>query len=251
MKNNILVSAILISFFATLNINAQSTKTVLEDVILFNSEPYMVRMTEKGKIIAFMNDVSNTSAALNSVTAKSVQLDSEEIDKSFDLARANGNTLDQEGIVASIEAKKLEQEEEMKMIRKQNSIPQDAMAIAEMAPEDEMMAKGEIVEDNVKEEAKTNYDYEFAFDHRDATLSPSSVNQLNEIAKILNSNEASKIDINSYFSETVDVSKILSKNRAKGIEDMLVSKGIDRSRINISESNNKDWANNRVKVSIH
>lgn len=251
MKSNILLIAVLLICFGSHSVKAQTTSTVLEDVILFNSEPYKVRMTPKGKILAFISDVDNSYSALNTVSSSTVQVEQDEIEKAIDLARANGNSLNQEELAATLDARAKSNASKYAMNKPASAEVDGAMAVADVESPDEMMPKGKVAEDSGVTTTITDYDYEFAFDHRDATLSPSSVNQLTEIAKLLNKDTDKTLKINSYFSETVDVSKILSKNRAEGIQDMLVSKGIDKSRISITESNNKDWANNRVKVSIH
>ncbi|WP_235292371.1 OmpA family protein [Portibacter lacus] len=228
MKIKLIIPVLLFTLISGLNVNAQSTTTVIENVILFNSKPYKVRMTPKGKILSFINDVDNNYASLNKISASKIEMPSDEVESMTDLARVNGDKLELEkSMIKDIS------EEEVGEMLAENSVRE----------EDEMNAKGDV--------KSTDYDYEFAFDHRDATLSPSSVNQLNQIAKILESDENARLEIKSYYSDNVDVSKILSKNRTKSIQEMLVEKGIDQSRINIQESNNEDWANNKVQLSIH
>jgi outer membrane protein OmpA-like peptidoglycan-associated protein len=261
MKNTVLVLALIFTLIASTSSFAQSTTMIIEDVILFNNQPFMVKMTPKGKIIEFVRDLENNYNALNKIKPQTFEMSEKEVMAAIDLARKDGNTLD----VAAIQEARLKKEQGnavKEMSKKDEVISQDmsandhdVTAIADNASnlDEEVMAKGSAITDiemNTGPET-TNYAYEFAFDHRDASLSPSSVNQLNEIANIMKADTSTELEINSYFSESVDISRILSRNRSKGIHDMLVSKGIDSSRIKISESNNEDWANNRVKVSIH
>lgn len=178
-------------------------KNAIEDVILLNSKPYVVRMTEKGEILTFEKDLKNNFASINRVKRKEVVIK--------DVVLPDEDNVEE---------------------------------IIAMNDDKNMTAKGS------EEAVPTNYEFDFSFDHRDATLSYLSVNKLNQIADKLKDNDEVNAHINSFFSESVDVSKILSKNRTNGMRDILILRGIDPSRIIIKETNNKDWANNRVKVSI-
>ena len=263
MKNTILVLAVLVTVFSSSTVYAQSTAMIVEDVVLFNNKAYMVKMTPKGKIIEFVRDVENNYSALNKHKGRLIEMSKDAVIAAIDLGRKGGNTLDVVAYHEAQVAKEKIRKEMTSMKATENAIVQkaadgadimeNAVADSGVNPDEEMTAKGvsETDAETIRGASTTNYAYEFAFDHRDASLSPSSENQLNEIAKIMKEDTNTSLEINSYFSESVDISRILSKNRAKGIHDTLVSKGIDSSRIKISESNNEDWANNRVKVSIH
>jgi outer membrane protein OmpA-like peptidoglycan-associated protein len=261
MKSTILVLAVLVTVFSSSTIYAQSTAMIVEDVVLFNNKAYMVKMTPKGKIIEFVRDVENSYSALNKHKAQVIEMSQDAVIAAIDLGRKGGNTLDVAAYRETLIAKEQMMKEKKSKKATENAIvqtPEDGTDMMENAvadsgvnPDEEMTSKGVSDTETVSSSSTTNYAYEFAFDHRDASLSPSSENQLDEIAKIMKEDTTTSLEINSYFSESVDISRILSKNRAKGIHDTLVSKGIDSSRIKISESNNEDWANNRVKVSIH
>lgn len=242
------VAIIALSIFSASQYEAQESVTVVEDVILFQSEAHLVRMTDKGKILAFLKDVDNSYAALNSITPQEIVMNAVEVANAVDLGRSEKSL-----VLPSKDAyAESDQKLDVKVVDEEETIMNDGMAIAEDTgrPDEEIAARGE--EENGEDVAKTtNYDYEFAFDHRDASLSPAVVNQLSQIAEILKADDSVNAEIKSYYSETVDVSKVLSKNRAKGIQDQLVAQGIDRNRIRISETNNEDWANNRVKLSIY
>lgn len=264
MRKTVLVITIIFALSASATISAQSTTMIVEDVILFNNQAFMVKMTPKGKIIEFVSELSKNYNALNQIKQQRFEMSEEEVLAAIDLARKGGNTLDVLAIQESrakmtgnqaITGKRDDKEVEIIVEKEMGTEEPLRTAVADVSinSDEEMTTKGAATTD---EEAKTgststNYAYEFAFDHRDASLSPSSVNQLSEIADIMKEDSNTELEINSYYSESVDVSRILSKNRSKGIHDMLVSKGIDASRIKISESINEDWANNRVKVSIH
>ncbi len=266
MNTKLAILATAMFFLVGYSVSAQESTKVVEDVILFQSKSHLVRMTDKGKILAFLTDVDNNYSALNSVSSKEIVMDAVEISGAPDLGRVNiqdpqavqlADIASQSSKVAQVEAveeamadvpasaSEVEEEvisqEAISSMVEETATSIDEGSIA--AVSEEMTSKGD--------PSSTNYDYEFAFDHRDASLSPAVVNQLNQVVKILEGNSEAKAEITSFFSETVDVSKILSKNRSKGIQDQLVASGIDRSRIKISEANNKDWANNRVQLSIY
>ncbi|WP_235296017.1 OmpA family protein [Portibacter marinus] len=250
------VSSVIILAFIFLNVSAQESTKVIEDVILYQSEAHLVRMTQKGKILAFIKEVPNSYTALNNVTPQAIVMSAVEVAQLPDMSiseksRVNFD-LDSKPQMAEDDGSKMDKSKEEEMETDEQATGEltaeeemdEMIAEATVQSEEEMLPKGE-------DTRPTNYDYEFAFDHRDATLSPSVVNQLNQVAIILKENEELRAEIKSFYSETVDISKVLSKNRAKGIQDQLVAYGIDRSKITISESNNEDWANNRVQLLIY
>lgn len=226
MNTKLSLSIFILLLYGTMQSKAQASYNVVQDVILLNNKPYLVQMTKAGDILAFKNDIKDSYSSIGKQKPQQMTVENVVI------PGKNGRILsamlpNSSNTPASI----------------QMEIEEDASVEGTIASNSEpMIAKGG---------SSTNYDYDFAFDHRDASLSFSSVNQLNQMADLLLKDKKSNAYIKSYFFESIDISKILSKNRTNAIKDVLILRGIDGSRINIDQVNNKDWANNRVKVSIH
>ena len=197
---------------------AQSSFNAIEDVILLNNKPYLVRMALNGEILSFQKDLKDTYSAIANVKRKEIHI--ENLILPSEMIKAADTD------IAMIEAE----------------VPED---ISEEVP---TTANEVIVEKGPKK--NFNYDYAFGFDHRSAALSHASVNQLNHIATAMLQNNETEAFITSYFSQTVDVSKILSKNRTNAIRDILLLRGIDSNRINIEQVNKDDWANNKVRIAM-
>ena len=213
MKVKILL---LLSFLFSLTaIEAQSTFNAIEDVILLNNKPYLVRMAVNGEILSFEKDIKDTYAAIANVKRKELNIDNLILPSQM---KPHTNT------------KLVIDEAPME-------ISEDALA---STVNEEIVEKGP--------QKSFNYDYAFGFDHRSAALSHASVNQLNQIATAMLKDKETAAFITSYFSQTVDVSKILSKNRTNAIRDVLLLRGIDSNRINIDQLNKDDWANNKVRI---
>jgi outer membrane protein OmpA-like peptidoglycan-associated protein len=71
------------------------------------------------------------------------------------------------------------------------------------------------------------------FDTGQATLQPSSEEQLNNIAEILKAYPNVHMKLGGYTDNTGDpaANKVLSEARAKNVMDALVAKGVDTSRL--------------------
>lgn len=230
MNTNLSLSFIILLLLSFNLLIGQDNFNAIEDVILVNNKPYLVQMSKKGDILSFKKDLKNSFATISNITRKELFLEDIVIPGNENSVLKSLLAMQDSGANPSSKVESIDV-----------SIDEKSEGTV-VAMSDEMTAKGA---------PSINYDYDFAFDHRSATLSFSSVNQLNQVADLLLKNESANAYVNSFFFESVDVSKILSKNRTKAIKDVLILRGVDSSRINITESNNKDWGNNRVKVSIY
>jgi outer membrane protein OmpA-like peptidoglycan-associated protein len=71
------------------------------------------------------------------------------------------------------------------------------------------------------------------FDVNSATVKPESMGTINQIAKLLKNNPELKFEIDGHTDSTGDASKnmTLSQQRAEAVQQLLVSQGVDASRL--------------------
>ncbi len=243
-KLSLTIIVALMLFFAPLQ--SQTSYNAIQDVILVNNKPYVVQLNTKGDILAFQKELKNSFAAINNIKRQEIQLDNiVDLESKAVMAKAN---LEENAFGESSSDSTVQNDEESSTMAVVDVSEQEGSEeVATLATKGGSAKTDEAQEDSP---SGIDYAYDFAFDHRDAKLSYNSVNQLNQIAEVMLNNDNAKVSINSFFSESVDISKILSKNRANAIKDVLVLRGVDATRVLIQESNNKDWANNRVEVSV-
>lgn len=72
LRNNLIVFTFLSIFI--LQGNTQSSLIAIEDVILLNNKPYLVRMSTTGDILSFEKDLKDTNAAIASVKRRTLDL---------------------------------------------------------------------------------------------------------------------------------------------------------------------------------
>lgn len=235
MNKKSIFPLILCAFIVSAPLISQKSYNVIEDVILLNNKPHLVRMSKQGNILSFERDLANNDDAIGRVQRKELQLDNIIIPGSW-------------VPISDLEAQMAA-----------NNLANNTAGISENETVSDV-TKSEDASGNLKTEDATakgaesqniNYDYEFAFNHRSATLSFSSSSQLKQIASILQKDSSLKVHINSYYSESVAISKILSKNRVDAIIDILKLQGVNEDSISVQHNNEDDWANNRVKVAIY
>lgn len=190
---------------------SQSQLMAIEDVILVNNKPYLVRMTTKGNILTFEREIPDSYAAISRVKGREINLmDVYLPEMVFDENIDN-----------------------------------------EIAGMEEIVGEEVIVTGAEGEKPTLTYGYDLAFDYQSATLSALSVKQLYQIASLMKSDENLKCSIESFYYSPVVVSKVLSKNRVNAIKNLLVLKEIDASRIKIIESEDAAWTRNRVLMQIN
>ena len=94
MNFKTIISSVIVLVVFVFNTNAQESSNVIEDVILYKSEAHLVRMTKKGKILAFIKDVDNNYASLNKVEPQVAAMETYAMNNTPDLAYSDKSRSD-------------------------------------------------------------------------------------------------------------------------------------------------------------
>lgn len=217
-----------------------------EAVILYNSVPFLVKMTPEGKILDFEKELPKSYSALKKYMEEEFggQQSIYVINDKQGLESRNIAELKEE--IDPHREVKVSEEKEMVL----NEVMEGQVNEEVTAENDQAMSEeiAEVAEENNVKRTRQSYNFNLVYPGQVAIFNKGQLGRLDEIIQIMKEDNELQLEMEAFASDQSNVSVTVNKNRLQGITDYLTFKGIGEERISSKGMSIDPTKSNTIRI---